>query len=120
MNLIPISSYPMPSDDKSQMQVLRENKSELNAQAQAVEQSSMHSDEKAHALQEIQEKTDTLNREISHKQVSVSVKHDEDNRRIYKKQTESARVEKEQLGNAAKTVDLQQGENKHHKLDAYA
>lgn len=120
MNLMPISSYPMPSDDKSQLQVLRENRSELNEQAQAVEQSGMHGDEKAHALHEIQEKTDAVNREISHKQVSASVKHDEDNRRVYKKQTENARIEKEQLGNAAKTADAQQEESKHRRLDAYA
>jgi hypothetical protein len=127
MNMMPISSYPMTSDDKSQIQVLGERKSELNQQAQEITESPMSESEKQRALNDIGEKTDSANREIMHKQVSLTAKKKEDNARVFKKQSDNTRIEKNAIAAqstkkaAEKEQEIGAGSKKAHKeLDFYA
>ena len=127
MNMMPISSYPMTSDDKSQIQVLGKRKSELNQQAQDITESHMSESEKQRALNDIGEKTDAANREIAHKQVSLTTKKKEDNARVFKKQSDNTRVEKNTIAAqstkkaAEKAQETTLDSKKTHKeLDFYA
>jgi hypothetical protein len=82
MVLMPVSFYPMPSDDNSQAQVLQERKSELNNQAQTVEQSNLNGREKQTAVGEINDEISRTNHDITQKRTTSSVKQHMDNDEI--------------------------------------
>ena len=105
MVLMPISSYPAPSDDFSQSQVLEEKKSGLTQQAQTVEQSNMGKREKRVALSEIDDKISETNTKISQRKTAYSLKRHRDNEIIFQRQIEQAEKEKKELSNDRMKLD---------------
>lgn len=92
---IPISYYPMPSDDKSQAQALQEQKSELRDKGQVIEQSDMSEEEKNCKLSENEEQTSEVNKEIRDKLTSSDIKKHLDNEKATQTQIEKNEAKKE-------------------------
>lgn len=90
MIAMPISSYPMPSDKKSQAQVLLEQKAELTDQAQVVEQSPMDEPDKQRVVGGLNEKISEADREMEHNYTEYSVERHRQNARIRKERTKAA------------------------------
>lgn len=90
MTVIPISSYPMPSDKRSQAQVLQEQKTELTHQAQAVEQSPMDERDKRRIISRLGDRISETSREMGHDYAEYSFERHRRNTRAQEKRTEAA------------------------------
>lgn len=105
MVLLPISYYPAPSDDKNQIQVLKERKSELTVQQQDVSQSNLGEQQKQQIIGGIQEKIDAADGEIQYRRSREAAKSRADETRlteksIRNKQEEISRQEQKRADNA--------------------
>ena len=105
MFLMPISSLPMPSDDNSQAQVLRERKSELSNESQVVEQSNMRDQDKTSALDDINRKMSQADADIEKKESSQAHKQHMKTEKATDDQ-QKASEKKKQLLDKSKRLDI--------------
>jgi hypothetical protein len=109
MNILPMSYYPMPSDDKSQIVALREAKTELQSKAQDVAQSGAGEQEKKRQLTSIDEKTEQLNAEIHKRQIAADQKRHEDAQQQLKTQQNQKTEDQQRLkAQQTKTAEAKQ------------
>ena len=101
MAMMPISAYPALSDDRSQQQVLHERKSELNGQAQAVEQSGMDEREKRSALGKINRDIAATQQDIREKRNSEEIRKHMDAEDALRRQAGKSDQEKRLLDRTA-------------------
>ncbi len=91
MNSIPLSDYPAPADERSQIQTRMERKAELNAQAQQTADSRMDPQAKQAALDGIQERVDAADGEINHLRHTLAAKQKNEAEQRLKKEFETRR-----------------------------
>ncbi len=69
MNIMPISYYPMPSDENSQIDVLEESKADISRQSQDVAQSNLNDSQKTQLSDKLEQKEGNINDDIRQKEV---------------------------------------------------
>lgn len=117
MIAMPISSYPMPSDKKSQAQVLLEQKAELTDQAQAVGQSPMDEKDKRQIIGDLDDQISETDREMDHNYTEYSVEQHRRNARFQKGQTKASDGRQARAAAKILATDAQE---KRPKLDVTA
>lgn len=97
MNIMPMSYYPMSSDENSQKKVLRESKSEAGAKLQSINDSKMGDSQKMAASDNVQQKISQINQDIRHEDTKKAEKDKRIEKNQQQKQVENKELEKQTL-----------------------
>lgn len=95
MNIMPMSYYPMPSDENSQKKVLQESKTEAGAKLQSINDSKMDDSQKMAASDNIQQKISQINQEIRHEDTKKAEKDKRIKETQQQNQVENKELEKQ-------------------------
>lgn len=106
MNIMPMSDYPAPSDENSQIQVLSEEKNEVSGQIHRINSSRLDENDKERLTDSLKSRENGINTDIRAQKDKKAYKNSLEKKRLEQSQLKKQELEKQDTSGKKSRLDV--------------